>query len=231
MAPSRGPAGASALTRASEPAAALSTPPASAPLIGVLALQGDFQAHERVLRRLGARVREVRVPRDLDGLEGLVIPGGESTTMMLGARREGLVEPLSELARGGLPLLGSCAGLIMLDRDHLGVMDISAQRNAFGRQIKSFEADVDFRGIGDGPLRGVFIRAPWIEEHGPDVEILATLDGHAVAARQEHKLVLAFHTELGGDDRVHRLFVEWAREFTPGAGPGLAETGARAGTS
>ncbi len=229
MAPSGGPAGASAITPAAEPAGAVSTPPASAPLIGVLALQGDFEAHERVLHRLGAAVREVRVPRDLDGLRGLVIPGGESTTMMLGARREGLVEPLSELAREGLPMLGSCAGLIMLDRDHLGVMDISARRNAFGRQIRSFEADVELRGVAGGPLRGVFIRAPWIAEHGADVEILALLDGHAVAAREHHKLVVAFHTELGDDDRVHRLFLQWAREFAPRPGPGLANTRARAG--
>jgi 5'-phosphate synthase pdxT subunit len=183
------------------------------PLVGVLALQGDFQAHTRVLERLGARVREVRLPSELAGLAGLVIPGGESTTMMLGARRENLIEPLQELAREGLPLLGSCAGLIMLDREHLGVMDISARRNAFGRQIKSFEADLDFKGVGEGPLRGVFIRAPWIAEHGPDVEILAELEGHPVAAREGQRLAVAFHTELGEDDRIHRLFLEWARDF------------------
>jgi pyridoxal 5'-phosphate synthase pdxT subunit len=183
-----------------------------APLIGVLALQGDFAAHERVLVRLGARVREVRVVSDLDPIEGLVIPGGESTTMMLGVRREGLVEPLRELIRDGLPVLGSCAGLIMLDRHHLGVMDISAKRNAFGRQIKSFEADLDLRGLAGGPLRAVFIRAPWIAEHGPDVEILAVVDGHPVAARQEKKLAVAFHTELRADDRIHRLFLGWTGE-------------------
>jgi len=188
-----------------------------APLIGVLALQGDFEAHERVLRGLAARVREVRVPSDLDGLNGLVIPGGESTTMMLGVRREGLEEPLRELAREGLPVLGSCAGLIILDRDHLALMDITATRNAFGRQIKSFEADIDLRGVEGGPLRGVFIRAPWIAEHGPDVEILADVDGHAVAARQGRMLAVAFHSELGEDDRVHRLFLGWTRRFAPGA--------------
>jgi 5'-phosphate synthase pdxT subunit len=182
------------------------------PLIGVLALQGDFQAHERVLRRLGARVREVRVQSDLDGLQGLVIPGGESTTMMLGVTREGLAEPLRELVLGGLPVLGSCAGLIMLDRDHLALMDITARRNAFGRQIKSFEADLDVKSIDGGPLRALFIRAPWIEQHGPDVEILTVLDGHPVAARQGHMLAIAFHSELGGDDRLHRLFLEWTRE-------------------
>ena len=186
-----------------------------APLIGVLALQGDFQAHERVLRRLGARVREVRVRSDLGGLEGLVIPGGESTTMMLGVTREGLAEPLRELVRSGLPVLGSCAGLIMLDRDHLGVMDITARRNAFGRQIKSFEADLDVASLDGGPLRALFIRAPWIEEHGPDVGILTVLDGHPVAARQGHMLAVAFHSELGGDDRLHQLFLGWTRETAP----------------
>jgi pyridoxal 5'-phosphate synthase pdxT subunit len=183
-----------------------------APLIGVLALQGDFQAHEQVLRRLGARVREVRVQSDLEDLQGLVIPGGESTTMMLGVTREGLAEPLRELLRGGLPVLGSCAGLIMLDRDHLAVMDITARRNAFGRQIRSFEADLDVKSIDGGPLRGLFIRAPWIEEYGPDVEILTVLEGHPVAARQGHMLAVAFHSELGGDDRLHRLFLGWTRE-------------------
>ncbi len=181
--------------------------------MGVLALQGDFEAHGRVLRCLGATVREVRVPRDLDGLEGLVFPGGESTTMTLGIEREGLAEPLREFAaRGGggmeeTPILGSCAGLIMLDREHLGIMDILAERNAFGRQLRSFEADLTVREIEGGPLRGVFIRAPWIAEHGAGVEILAELDGHLVAARQGRVTAVAFHTELGRDDRLHRLFL------------------------
>jgi pyridoxal 5'-phosphate synthase pdxT subunit len=185
---------------------------AGPPVVGVLALQGDFEAHGRVLKRLGARVREVRVVEDLvDGLDGLVIPGGESTTMMLGVERERLAEPLRELAAGGgvggVPILGSCAGLIMLDRDHLGIMDILAHRNAFGRQVRSFEADLTVKGLEQRPLRGVFIRAPWIAQHGPDVEILAEVDGHAVAARQGRALAVAFHTELGGDDRIHRLFL------------------------
>jgi pyridoxal 5'-phosphate synthase pdxT subunit len=187
------------------------------PLIGVLALQGDFEAHERVLRRLGAAVREVRVPEDLRALNGLIIPGGESTTMMLGAEREGLVEPLRELIGGGLPVLGSCAGLIMLDREHLAVMDIVAKRNAFGRQISSFEADVDVRGLDGGPLHGIFIRAPWIEQHGADVEVLAQIDGHPVAARQGHMLAVAFHSELASDDRVHELLLEWASAREPAA--------------
>ncbi|MGH2835717.1 MAG: pyridoxal 5'-phosphate synthase glutaminase subunit PdxT [Solirubrobacteraceae bacterium] len=177
----------------------------------MLALQGDFQAHARVLKRLGACVREVRVPTDLDELEGLVIPGGESTTMTLGVQREGLAEPLRELAARGTPILGSCAGLIMLDREHLAIMNILARRNAFGRQVRSFEADIALAGldgVGGGRVHGVFIRAPWIAEHGPDVEILAELDGHAVAARQGEVWAVAFHTELGDDDRLHRLLLD-----------------------
>ena len=188
------------------------TAAAGGPLIGVLALQGGFQAHERVLRRLGAHVREVRVPADLEGLEGLVIPGGESTTMSLGVEREGLAGPLRELAARGTPVLGSCAGLVMLDREHLGAMDILARRNAFGRQIRSFEADLELRGLAGGPLRAIFIRAPWIAEHGPEVEVLAELDGHPVAARQGRMLAVAFHSELGDDDRLHRQLLEWASD-------------------
>ena len=187
-------------------------------LVGVLALQGGFEAHARMLRGLGATVREVRTPADLERIEGLVIPGGESTTMTLGIEREGLGEPLRELIAdqpadgrggiGGIPVLGSCAGLILLDREHLGLMDIRAERNAFGRQIKSFEADVELRGIAGGPLRGVFIRAPWIAEHGPGVEILGEVDGHAVAAREGERLAVAFHSELTADDRLHRLLLD-----------------------
>jgi 5'-phosphate synthase pdxT subunit len=181
---------------------------AGGPLIGVLALQGGFEAHERMLRGLGAATRQVRVPGDLDGLDGLVVPGGESTTMTLGIEREGLAEPLRELAASGIPILGSCAGLIMLDRDHLGLMDMRAERNAFGRQVKSFEADVELRGIDGPPLRGIFIRAPWIAEHGSAVEILGEVDGHPVAAREEEMLAVAFHCELGEDERLHRLFLD-----------------------
>jgi 5'-phosphate synthase pdxT subunit len=180
----------------------------AAPLIGVLALQGDFEAHSLVLARLGAEVREVRVPADLDRLDGLVIPGGESTTMTLGVEREGLAEPLRQLARRDVPVLGSCAGLIMLDREHLGIMDMLAERNAFGRQLRSFEADLTMEGIEGGPLRGVFIRAPRIAEHGEGVKILAELDGHPVAARQGRVTAVAFHTELGRDDRLHELFLD-----------------------
>jgi 5'-phosphate synthase pdxT subunit len=177
----------------------------------VLALQGGFEAHGRMLRGMGAEVREVRTPADLDGLDGVVIPGGESTTMTLGIEREGLAEPLRELVRGGMPVLGSCAGLIMLDREHLGLMDMRAQRNAFGRQSRSFETDLELSGLAGGPLRAVFIRAPWIAEHGPDVEILAEVDSHPVAARQNGMLAVAFHAELTADDRIHRLFLDSLR--------------------
>jgi pyridoxal 5'-phosphate synthase pdxT subunit len=182
-------------------------PPAK-PLIGILALQGGFAAHALMLAGLGAAIREVRVPGDLDGLDGLVIPGGESTTMALGVEREGLEEPLREFAASGRPVLGTCAGLIMLDREHLGLMDTLAERNAFGRQVRSFEADVQLAGIDGPPLRGIFIRAPWIAEHGPGVEILGEVDGHAIAARQGAMLAVAFHAELGDDDRLHRMFLE-----------------------
>jgi pyridoxal 5'-phosphate synthase pdxT subunit len=178
------------------------------PLIGVLALQGDFEAHRRVLEVLGADVREVRVVDDLDGIEGLVIPGGESTTITLGVEREGLAEPIRALVREGMPVLGSCAGLIMLDREHLGLMDMRAERNAFGRQVRSFEADVALAGLEGGPVHGVFIRAPWIAEHGPGVEIIGEIDGHPIAAREGDLLAVAFHSELGEDDRLHRLLLE-----------------------
>jgi 5'-phosphate synthase pdxT subunit len=194
-------------------------------MIGVLALQGDFEAHRRVLERLGACVREVRTVADLDGLEGLVIPGGESTTMTLGVEREGLAEPIAALARSGMPVLGSCAGLIMLDREHLGLMDIRAERNAFGRQIKSFEADLDVAGLDGGPLRAVFIRAPWIAERGARVELLAEVDGHPVAAREGRLLGFAFHSELTGDDRLHAMLLGWARDYAEERVRGAASLG------
>jgi len=190
--------------------------------IGVLALQGGFAAHTRMLRALGAEVREVRVPDDLGGLDGLVIPGGESTTMSLGVEREGLVEPLRALAAAGTPVLGTCAGLIMLDRLHLEIMDIEARRNAFGRQVRSFEADLELAGIDGPPLRAVFIRAPWIAAHGDGVQILASVDGHAVAARQDNLLAVAFHPELGTDARLHERFLA-------GCGPRVSRSTARNG--
>jgi pyridoxal 5'-phosphate synthase pdxT subunit len=179
----------------------------SPPLVGILALQGGFEAHERVLRRLGASTRQVRVPSDLDGLDALVLPGGESTVMTLGIEREGLVEPLRELAAAGTPMLGTCAGMIMLDRVHLGILDVLAERNAFGRQLHSFEADFAVQGVPGGPVHAIFIRAPWIAEHGPDVEVLADVDGHPVAVRQGKIMALAFHPELTGEDRLHRFFL------------------------
>jgi 5'-phosphate synthase pdxT subunit len=173
-------------------------------VVGVLALQGDFEAHGRLLRACGAEPREVRVPAELEGLDGLVIPGGESTVMTLGIEREGLAEPLRDLQAAGTPVLGTCAGLIMADRDHLGLMDIRARRNAFGRQIRSFETDVEVAGE---PMRAVFIRAPWIEEVGEGVEVLTEVDGHPVVARQGNVLVAAFHPELADDPRLHRLLL------------------------
>jgi 5'-phosphate synthase pdxT subunit len=183
-----------------------------APVVGVLALQGDFEAHAQILRELGAEPREVRVPADLEGLDALILPGGESTVMSLGIARERLADPLRALVAVGTPVLGTCAGLIVLDRDHLGVLDLRARRNAFGRQVRSFEADLDVAGLDGGPLRAVFIRAPWIEEHGDGVEVLAEVDGHPVAARQGNVLVLAFHPELGDDRRVHRRLLDMVRD-------------------
>jgi 5'-phosphate synthase pdxT subunit len=179
--------------------------------VGILALQGDFAAHARVLRALGAEPREVRVPADLDGLDGLVIPGGESTTMTLGIAREGLAEPLRALAATGVPIFGTCAGLIMLDRDHLGVMDLRATRNAFGRQVRSFEAELEIAGIDGGPVRAIFIRAPWVAEHGDGVEVLAAVDGHPVAVREGNCLAISFHPELSGERRLHARFLELVR--------------------
>jgi 5'-phosphate synthase pdxT subunit len=173
-------------------------------VIGVLALQGGFAAHARMLRRLGADVREVRVAGDLYGLDGLVIPGGESTTMTLGIEREAMAEPLRDFAG---PVFGTCAGLIMLDREHLGMMDLTARRNAFGRQVRSFEADLEIAGLAGPPLRAVFIRAPWIEAAGAGVEILASVDGRAVAAQEGRLLAVAFHPELGADARLHERFL------------------------
>jgi 5'-phosphate synthase pdxT subunit len=187
------------------------------PLVGVLALQGGFDAHARMLRDLGADVREVRTPRDLEGLDGLVLPGGESTTMTLGIAREGLAEPLADFVRSGAPVLGTCAGLIMLDRDHLGLMDISARRNAFGRQLHSFETDLDFPDL-DEPVHAVFIRAPWIDEAGAGVTILASVDGHPVAAREGDITVVAFHPELSGEDRLHAQFLDRVRARVAAAG-------------
>jgi pyridoxal 5'-phosphate synthase pdxT subunit len=177
-------------------------------LVGVLALQGGYALHAQILRDLGADVREVRTVADLDGLDGLVMPGGESTTMTLGIEREGLAEPLRELVRSGTPVFGTCAGLIMLDRDHLGLLDVKAERNAFGRQLHSFETELDIEG---DPVQAIFIRAPWVAEAGDDVEVLAEVDGHPVAVRQGNMLAVSFHPELAGDGRLHARFLEQIR--------------------
>jgi pyridoxal 5'-phosphate synthase pdxT subunit len=175
--------------------------------VGVLAIQGDFEAHEAALSRLGTDPVEVRTPGDLDGLDALVVPGGESTTISMGLEATGLDEAIRGFAGAGKPILGTCAGLIVLDRAHLGLIDIDARRNAFGRQVHSFEADVAVAGLGDEPLRAVFIRAPWIDDAGEEVEVLAELDGHPVVARQGKLLVAAFHPELTDDLRLHALFL------------------------
>jgi pyridoxal 5'-phosphate synthase pdxT subunit len=175
--------------------------------IGVLALQGDFEAHRRMLSGLGAEASEVRTPEQLVGLDGLVIPGGESTTISMGMEREGLDEAIPSFYESGRPILGSCAGMIVCDREHLGLADYVCRRNAFGRQLASFEQDLRVEGLGEEPLRAVFIRAPWVERHGPGVEVLAEVDGHPVAVRDRDVLSVAFHAELTDDSRLHAAFM------------------------
>jgi len=178
--------------------------------IGVLAVQGNFREHAAALARLGAEVVEVRLPEHLDGLDGLVIPGGESTAITRLIRLYGLEDAIRSF-RGGV--LGTCAGMILLDRAHLGLVDVEVERNAYGRQVASFEADLVLAG-DEEPLRGVFIRAPRVAEHGPDVEVLAEHDGAPVLLRQGRFLVASFHPELTGDDRVHERFLDLVREET-----------------
>jgi 5'-phosphate synthase pdxT subunit len=173
--------------------------------VGVLALQGGFEAHGKALDRLQIPSREVRTIGDLLGLDALIIPGGESTTIGMGVEREGLAQPLIEFARSGKPVLGTCAGMIMLDREHLGVLDIGVRRNAFGRQLASFEADLTVAGARS---HAVFIRAPWVEAVGEGVEVLAEVDGHPVAVRQGNVLAVAFHPELSGDLSLHEWLVD-----------------------
>jgi pyridoxal 5'-phosphate synthase pdxT subunit len=175
--------------------------------IGVLALQGGFDAHLRMLRGLGASTSEVRAPDDLDGLDGLVIPGGESTTIVKGIEAAALAEPILAHHAAGRAVFGTCAGMIVCDDAHLGLLDASARRNAFGRQLQSFEANLGIAGIGDEPLRAVFIRAPWVERHGPEVEVLASYEGHPVVVRDGNVLACAFHPELTDDPRLHALFM------------------------
>jgi 5'-phosphate synthase pdxT subunit len=176
--------------------------------IGVLALQGAFREHARMLREAGADVVEERLPEQLDGLDGLVIPGGESTTFMRLMGLYGLDEAIRRFDR---PVFGTCAGMIVLDRDHLGLVDVFVRRNAFGRQVASFETDLPVVGL-DEPVRAVFIRAPWVEDVGPGVEVLAEIDGRPVLAREGRFLVAAFHPELTDDTRLHELFLESVRE-------------------
>jgi pyridoxal 5'-phosphate synthase pdxT subunit len=176
--------------------------------IGVLALQGAFREHARALRRLGAEVTEVRLPEELDGLDGLVIPGGESTTIMKLAELYGLEDAIREYQGA---ILGTCAGMIVLDREHLGMADLVVDRNAFGPQVRSFEADVELAGE-DRPLRGVFIRAPRVHETGVDVEVLGELDGEPVLVRDGRLLLASFHPELTDDPRVHEMFLAIVRE-------------------
>jgi 5'-phosphate synthase pdxT subunit len=176
--------------------------------IGILAVQGDFREHAAVLRRLGVEPIEVRKPEHLEDVDGLVIPGGESTAITRLIRIYGLEEALRRFER---PMFGTCAGMILLDRDHLGLTDVSVRRNAYGRQVSSFEADLR---LADGrePLRGIFIRAPRVAEVGEGVEVLAELDGEPVLLRDGRYLIASFHPELTGDTRVHELFLEMVRE-------------------
>ena len=177
-------------------------------VVGVLALQGGFEAHAKALEQLDVTPREVRTREDLEGIDALIIPGGESTTIGLGVEREGLGEPLVEFARSGKPVLGTCAGMIMLDREHLGVLDIGVRRNAFGRQLASFETRLRLDGEN---VEAVFIRAPWVEDVGKEVEVLAEVDGHPVAVRQGNILAVAFHPELTDDLTLHRWLVDRVR--------------------
>jgi pyridoxal 5'-phosphate synthase pdxT subunit len=175
--------------------------------IGVLAVQGDFEAHSKALRSLGAEPVEVRAPEQLAELDGLVIPGGESTTISKVLARDGLDAAIRDYAQAGGAVLGTCAGIIVLDRNHLALLDIEARRNAFGRQRQSFEHDLEVDGLGPEPLRAVFIRAPWVADHGPGVDVLASYEGHPVVVREARLLACAFHPELTDDTRMHALFM------------------------
>jgi 5'-phosphate synthase pdxT subunit len=185
------------------------------PRIGVLAYQGDVREHLAALEAAGAAPVEVRTLSDLDSVDGLVIPGGESTVIGKLADRYGLLEPLRERAASGLPVFGTCAGMIFLAREVegppqvlLGVLDVRVRRNAFGRQVASFEAEVDVKGVDGGPVAGAFIRAPWVADAGPEVEVLAEVEGKVVAVRQGNLLATAFHPELSGEVRLHRWLVD-----------------------
>jgi pyridoxal 5'-phosphate synthase pdxT subunit len=194
--------------------------------VGVLASQGDFAAHAEMLRELGAEAVEIRTADGLVDLDALVVPGGESTTITKAIERDGLEPGIRAHAASGRPILGTCAGMIVCDRHHLGLIDATVRRNAFGRQIASFETDLELAGIGPDRLRAVFIRAPWIESHGDRVEVLASVEGHPVAIRDGGVLACSFHPELTDDLRVHALLMAMAtaarndRAGTESAGAG-----------
>ncbi len=188
--------------------------------IGVLALQGAFIEHEKSLRSLGCETVQVRKREQLENIDGLIIPGGESTTIGKLMNDFDIADPIKALAEQGMPVFGTCAGLIVLARDivnstqpRLGLMNITARRNAFGRQVDSFETDLQIEGLGPEPFRAVFIRAPYIEEVGDGVEVLATVDGKIVFAREKNFMAAAFHPELTDDTRVHRLFINFCKTF------------------
>ncbi|MDI3256713.1 MAG: pyridoxal 5'-phosphate synthase glutaminase subunit PdxT [Kyrpidia sp.] len=190
--------------------------------IGVLGLQGDVQEHVERLQDIGADPVIVKRPADLAGLRGLILPGGESTTIGKLMRKYELLEPVRDMGRAGVPLYGTCAGMILLAREieggedpHLGLMNIRVARNSFGRQKDSFETDLSVRGVDGGPFRAVFIRAPHVTEVGPDVEVLAEFEGRVVAVRQGNLLATSFHPELTEDSRLHRYFAEMAEASTP----------------
>jgi len=196
-------------------------PGVPAPTIGVFALQGDVREHLRVVNDLGARALGVRRPSELEQCDGFILPGGESTTMFKLARAFELFEPLRDRIKGGMPTFGTCAGMIMLadrleggtsDQETLGGLDITVRRNAFGRQIDSFEENLSFAGLDD-KVHAVFIRAPWVEQVGPEVDVLARVeggpaDGRIVAVRQGPLMATSFHPEMGGGERIHRLFLD-----------------------
>jgi pyridoxal 5'-phosphate synthase pdxT subunit len=187
--------------------------------VGVLALQGDVVEHLHALRRAGVEAVEVKNERDLAGVDALIVPGGESTTVIRLLERFALVEPIKARVRDGMPFWGTCMGMIVaakdvadMEQDTLGLLDITVRRNAFGRQVASFEGDIDFAGLDD-PVHAVFIRAPWVEQAGPDVEVLARVEegpaaGRIVAVRQRSLMATSFHPEVGSDDRIHRLFLD-----------------------
>ena len=200
--------------------------------IGVLALQGDFREHLAVMSDLGCDARAVRTPGELAAVAGLIIPGGESTTMSLLAERLGMLEPLRAAVHAGLPMYGSCAGMIMLasqvlggraDQHTLAALDITVRRNAFGRQVDSFEADIDLPAVGEPPVRAVFIRAPWVERVGPQVSVLGVVatgpaEGRVVAVRSGALMATSFHPELTGDTRVHAMFKDLVAERVEATG-------------